>query len=138
MIIGGFLVLSQQMNIGQFVAAEIIILLVISSVEKLILGLESFYDVLTSIEKLGQVVDKELEPQNGDPVSSENNDMKIELDRVSYIVPERTNPILEDISLTIQPKDRILIYGSHGSGKSSLLKLIAGINATFKRWCLYQ
>jgi ABC-type bacteriocin/lantibiotic exporter with double-glycine peptidase domain len=32
--IGGYLVLSQQMNIGQFVAAEIIILLVINSVEK--------------------------------------------------------------------------------------------------------
>jgi len=59
LVIGGFLVLSQEMNIGQFVAAEIIILLVITSVEKLILGLESFYDVLTSIEKLGQVVDKE-------------------------------------------------------------------------------
>ena len=54
------------MNIGQFVAAEIIILLVIGSVEKLILGLESFYDVLTSLEKMGQVVDKELESQEGD------------------------------------------------------------------------
>ncbi|MBC7440327.1 MAG: ABC transporter ATP-binding protein, partial [Flavobacterium sp.] len=46
--IGGFLVLNQKMNIGQFVAAEIIILLVINSVEKIIIGLETFYDVLTS------------------------------------------------------------------------------------------
>jgi ABC-type bacteriocin/lantibiotic exporter with double-glycine peptidase domain len=49
LIIGGYLVLSQEMNIGQFVAAEIIILLVISSVEKIILGLETFYDVLTAV-----------------------------------------------------------------------------------------
>jgi len=34
LLIGGFLVLNQQMNIGQFVASEIIILLVINSVEK--------------------------------------------------------------------------------------------------------
>jgi ABC-type bacteriocin/lantibiotic exporter with double-glycine peptidase domain len=61
--IGGFLVLNQQMNIGQFVAAEIIILLVINSVEKIILGLETFYDVLTSVEKIGQVTDLELEPE---------------------------------------------------------------------------
>ena len=40
LLIGGALVLSQEMNIGQFVAAEIIILLVIASVEKLIVGLE--------------------------------------------------------------------------------------------------
>ncbi|WP_040249106.1 peptidase domain-containing ABC transporter [Psychroserpens mesophilus] len=132
LVIGGFLVLNQQMNIGQFVAAEIIILLVISSVEKLILGLESFYDVLTSIEKLGQVVDKELEPQEGDAVCSDNKSIKVELEKVSYSVPERTTPILEDISMTIEPKDRILIYGSHGSGKSSLLKLIAGIIAPSK------
>ena len=39
LIIGGLLVLNQEMNIGQFVAAEIIILLVIASVEKLIIGL---------------------------------------------------------------------------------------------------
>ena len=132
LVIGGFLVLNQQMNIGQFVAAEIIILLVISSVEKLILGLESVYDVLTSIEKLGQVVDKELESQEGDAVCSENRTIKIELEKVSYSVPEKSGSILEDISLTIEPKDRILIHGSHGSGKSTLLKLIAGINAPSK------
>jgi len=132
LVIGGFLVLNQQMNIGQFVAAEIIILLVINSVEKLILGLEAFYDVLTSIEKLGQVVDKKLEPQEGDVISSKNKTIKIELDQVSYSVPEKNSPILDDISLTIKLKDRILIYGSHGSGKSSLLKLIAGINTPSK------
>ena len=43
LVIGGLLVLNQQMNIGQFVAAEIIILLVISSVDKLITGLESLW-----------------------------------------------------------------------------------------------
>ncbi|MCB0383298.1 MAG: ATP-binding cassette domain-containing protein [Psychroserpens sp.] len=132
LVIGGFLVLNQQMNIGQFVAAEIIILLVISSVEKLILGLESFYDVLTSIEKLAQVVDKELESQEGDAVCSEHRTIKVELDKVSYSVPENNKPILDDISLTIAPKDRILIHGSHGSGKSTLLKLIAGIIAPTK------
>src|SRR5690606_37663756 len=61
LLIGGFLVINQQLNIGQFVAAEIIILLVINSVEKIIIGLETFYDVLTSIEKIGQVVDMEIE-----------------------------------------------------------------------------
>jgi ABC-type bacteriocin/lantibiotic exporter with double-glycine peptidase domain len=64
LLIGGFLVINQQMNIGQFVAAEIIILLVINSVEKIILGLETFYDVLTSVEKIGQITDLELENNN--------------------------------------------------------------------------
>ncbi|WP_292945589.1 ATP-binding cassette domain-containing protein [Olleya sp. UBA1516] len=127
LMIGGALVLNQQMNIGQFVAAEIIILLVINSVEKLILGLETFYDVLTSIEKLGKVVDKELEPQDGEILDVDHNDFNIELDNVSYSVKDRKKPILQDVSLKINAKDRILIQGNSGSGKSSLLKLIAGV-----------
>ncbi len=126
LLIGGALVLNQEMNIGQFVAAEIIILLVIASVEKLIVGLESFYDVLTSIEKLGQIVDKGLENNNGE-TSPLKNGMTIELNNVSYNVLDRVSPILNNISLNINPKSRILVKGESGSGKSTLLRLIAGV-----------
>lgn len=127
LIIGGVLVINQQMNIGQFVAAEIIILIVIASVEKLILGLESFYDVLTSLEKLGQVVDKDLEPQDGSKPSFDN--LVLELKDVYYKVPEKEKPIVRGASLTIREKDTIVILGESGSGKTSLLKLIAGVNS---------
>ncbi|HAO14935.1 MAG TPA: ABC transporter ATP-binding protein/permease [Tenacibaculum sp.] len=127
LFMGGFLVLNQKMNIGQFVAAEIIILLIINSVEKLILGLESYYDVLTSIEKIGQVNDKPLEPQEGEIIENENS-LTIELHEASYEVKELNRPILNKISLTINPNDRILIEGESGSGKSSLLQLISGVN----------
>lgn len=126
LLIGGALVLNQEMNIGQFVAAEIIIILVIASVEKLIIGLESFYDVLTSIEKIGQVVDKELEPQEGEkPIFKDG--VTVELDNVSYSIEDREKQIIKNLSLTIHPKSRILIQGESGAGKSSLLRLLAGI-----------
>lgn len=126
LIIGGVLVLNQQMNIGQFVAAEIVILLVINSVEKLILGLETLYDMLTSIEKLGLVFDKPLESQKGELLNFEK-EMQIEVDSINYLVPNKQSPILEDISLKITPTSRILIQGESGSGKSSLLRIIAGV-----------
>ncbi len=126
LIIGGALVLNQEMNIGQFVAAEIIIILVINSVEKLILGLESFYDVLTSLEKLGQVVDKDLEPTDGETPDL-RPEFTIELKDVEYSVPGRDKRILSDINLKINAGGKILIRGESGSGKSSLLRLIAGV-----------
>ncbi len=126
LLIGGLLVLNQEMNIGQFVAAEIIILLVITSVEKLIRGLETFYDLLTSLEKLGQVVDKELEDQGGEtPLLAEEN-FNLELNHVSFKVKGREN-LIEDISLQILPKSSQLIVGANGSGKSTLLRLISGL-----------
>ncbi len=126
LLIGGALVLKQEMNIGQFVAAEIIILLVIASVEKLILGLESFYDTLTSLEKIGQIVDKELENQGGETPQFSKG-INIELEHVSYEVDNRDKHILNNISLKINSKSRILINGESGSGKSTLLRLIAGV-----------
>ncbi|PQJ73180.1 peptidase domain-containing ABC transporter [Polaribacter butkevichii] len=126
LLIGGALVLNQEMNIGQFVAAEIIILLVIQSVEKLIIGLESFYDVLTSIEKIGQVVDKELESQEGEKPLFKNG-LTVELDGVSYGVENREKHIIKNVSVTLNPKSRILVMGESGAGKSTLLRLISGV-----------
>ncbi|GLU43524.1 peptidase domain-containing ABC transporter [Allomuricauda sp. NBRC 101325] len=127
LLIGGLLVLDQEMNIGQFVAAEIIILLVINSVEKMILGLETFYDLLTSLEKLGQVVDKELEPQGGETPFYSDKGLVVELQNVVYKVPGRDKKILNDVSLTIRPESKILITGKNGSGRATLLRLMAGI-----------
>jgi ABC-type bacteriocin/lantibiotic exporter with double-glycine peptidase domain len=55
LIVGCLLLLNQQINIGQFVAAEIIIILVINSVEKLIVNLDSVYSALTSVAKDQQI-----------------------------------------------------------------------------------
>ncbi|MDX1470614.1 MAG: ATP-binding cassette domain-containing protein, partial [Flavobacteriaceae bacterium] len=126
LVIGGFLVLDQEMNIGQFVAAEIIIILIISSVEKLITGLEIFYDLLTSLEKLGEVVDKKLENLDGvDPFETEQ-DLKINLTNLSVLKWNKES-LIENLNLTIDQKDRILFKGPSGSGKTTLLKVIANL-----------
>ena len=128
LLIGGFLVLNQLMNIGQFVAAEIIIIIIINSVEKLIVGLEPIYDTFTSIEKIAQVVDRELEDQEGDTVIlDESGSFTLQLEEATYRVPDRAKPILSNINLEVKPKDKLLITGNHGAGKTTLLKVIAGI-----------
>lgn len=127
LLIGGFLVINQQMNIGQFVAAEIIILLVINSVEKIILGLETFYDVLTSIEKIGHVTDLPIERENDKKTTTENyNAITLHADGVSFSYPETTDRVLDNINLLINQGDKILISGDNGSGKTTLMRLLAG------------
>ena len=125
--IGGALVLNQQMNIGQFVAAEIVILLVINSVEKLIVSLETLYDMLTAIEKLGQVVDFKLESQEG-KTPEFKTPFRLELDDVWYSVEGREEPVLSNISFCVEPKEVVLLRGVSGSGKSSLMRVLAGVN----------
>ncbi|MBN8567884.1 MAG: ABC transporter ATP-binding protein, partial [Flavobacteriales bacterium] len=94
LFIGGFLVIKQELNIGQFVAAEIIILLVINSVEKIIIGLETFYDCLTSVEKIGQVVDMEIEEVSELPHSYCYNKINFEIENLSHTYPGENKKIL--------------------------------------------
>jgi ABC-type bacteriocin/lantibiotic exporter with double-glycine peptidase domain len=95
-------------------------------VEKLIRGLEAFYDLLTSLEKLGQVVDKELEDQDNEKPFTEDTDLTVELEHVAFGARGRET-ILDDISLKIMPRSNTLIVGANGSGKSTLLRVIAGL-----------
>jgi ABC-type bacteriocin/lantibiotic exporter with double-glycine peptidase domain len=129
LIIGGLLVMEQRMNIGQFVAAEIIIIMVLASVEKLILSLETIYDVLTSLDKLGMVVDLELESEGGDDIAAISNCDAISVDirNLSFSYQHAAQSNINKLSLTINKSERILISGSSGSGKSTLLHLIAGL-----------
>lgn len=126
LIIGSLLVFRQEMNIGQFVAAEIIIILIISSVEKLIASLDSIYDVLTALEKIGYVTDMQLEEENT-ICFDENAPIKTTLTNVSLSYPGGSRFILNDINFEIPASTSVCINGSSGAGKSSLMQLLSGI-----------
>jgi len=127
LLIGGLLVIDQQMNIGQFVAAEIVILLIVNSVEKIILSFETIYDVLTSLEKLGQVTDLELENDSGIPMVHTDIGIELELNNISYHYPQEERLVVNNLSLKVESKERVLITGRNDSGKSTLLYLVSGL-----------
>lgn len=58
---GSLLVTDRQINLGQFVAAEFIIVLILGSVEKIVLNLDTVYDLLTGLAKVGEVEDIPLQ-----------------------------------------------------------------------------
>ncbi len=127
LLIGGYLVINQQMNIGQFVAAEIIILLVINSVEKIILGLETFYDVLTSVEKIGQVADMDLEESSENTSTEASAQFTLQTEELRFKFSEDKKNVLRGISLTIGQQERIVLQGENGSGKTTLIRVLSGL-----------
>lgn len=131
LLIGGALVINQQMNIGQFVASEIIIILVLASVEKLILSMETIYDVLTAVEKIGLVTDLPLEKDNGTKLNKDNNGVEIKVKNLSYQFKDEKSPIVNDISFTLNKGEKLSVVGASGAGKSFLLQLIAGLYEEF-------
>lgn len=127
LVIGGLLVLNREMNVGQFVAAEIIILLVLASVEKLVLSFETIYDMLTALEKVGQVGDLELEEESGLQPEQTTAGMKVAMKDLSFRFPGENRQVLNRINLNIAAGERVLITGQNDSGKSTMLYLMGGL-----------
>ncbi|MCY7311199.1 MAG: ATP-binding cassette domain-containing protein [Chitinophagaceae bacterium] len=131
LIVGTLLLVNQQLNIGQFIAAEIIILLVLNSVEKLIMTLGSVYDVLTAVEKLSNLTDKPVEENGTVHLSAISKGLKVEMKNLSFSYNDE-NEILNNISLQINPGEKVCITGKDSSGKSTLLRLMACAYTDFK------
>lgn len=127
LLIGGYLVLNQQMNIGQFVAAEIIILLVIGSVEKIVVGLETLYDVLTAVEKIGQITDLETEVTHEITNEICYNNITLEAENLKYKFPDSPDFILNQVNLKIENEEKILLEGDNGSGKTTFMRVLCGL-----------
>ena len=127
--LGGMLVMQERMNIGQFVAAEIVILLVIASVEKLIFSIEHVYDVLTALEKIGGVTDLPLERSEGLKTlrpAGEMGGMELRLVNLGFRSHWNQEPVLRGIDLHLQPGEKVCISGTNGAGKTTLLRIIGG------------
>ncbi len=131
LIIGAVLLIRQQLNIGQFIAAEIVILLILSAVEKLILNLEVGYNILTGVEKLNVISEKKTEIQGKTSFISNGNGIGIEVKQLNFKF-ENSPYLLEDINFTIQPGTKVCVMGDGGSGKSILLELIGGTLKNFE------
>ncbi|NJL75922.1 MAG: ATP-binding cassette domain-containing protein [Saprospiraceae bacterium] len=140
LVIGSQLVITNQISIGQFVAAEIIIILILGSSEKLILAMETIYDVLTGLEKIGQITDLPLESDQGvnfNEINSESG-VRVELENVSFKYADASHPIVSNINLNINTGERICVAGYNGAGKGTLIQLIAGLYDTYEGIVAYN
>ncbi len=54
-------------------------------------------------------------------------DFSIQLDHVTFSYPNSIEPVLHDITLTIKPYETVALVGQNGCGKTTLLKVLAGL-----------
>jgi ABC-type bacteriocin/lantibiotic exporter with double-glycine peptidase domain len=123
LIAGVVLVINQKINIGQFIATEIVILSIINAVEKIVINLDQVYDALTAIDKISLITDKETENNTGTELIAEHEPMNIALEQVNFSYGNKM--ILDNCSATFNTGEKICIGGTREAGKFTLLKIIA-------------
>lgn len=134
LVAGSLLLINNEISIGQFVAAEIIIILVVNSVEKIILSLETVYDTLTAFEKIGQIMDLPMEIQAGTEKSltPEKTGLRFEIQNLSFRPRNSEHEILNDVSFFLESGEKVVLAGESGSGKSTLMYLMSGLYAEYR------
>ncbi|MFY0673561.1 MAG: ATP-binding cassette domain-containing protein [Bacteroidia bacterium] len=140
LVLGSFLVIDRQISVGQFVAAELVIIIVIAAIEKLILHLDNIYDVLTAVEKLGNLTDLPLENELG-PIDldvTEYRGFQVETKDLSYKYPDGKVNALNNINMSIDSCESVAIIGGEGSGKTTLMYVISGILESYKGQILFD
>ena len=125
--LGGVLVVSGQLTLGQLVASELIVTAIVTSVAKLGKQLEKLYDMLAAVDKVGTLFDLPVEREDGISAGEASGPAALEVRDVSFRFDNR--PVLENFTLHVAPRERVLLEGPPGAGKSTVLDLLLGLRS---------
>jgi ABC-type bacteriocin/lantibiotic exporter with double-glycine peptidase domain len=133
LIMGTILVINREITLGQFVASEVIIILILNAVEKIIMYMDVVYDLLTAVDKVAQVTDLPLEKVGGIdlPKQSWQVGYAIAVKDLRYKYPDAKDYVLKGVNLNIRSGERVCITGTGGAGKTTLTNIIAGLHPGF-------
>lgn len=123
--IGGWLVLEGSISLGQLVAAEMIVAVIVDTFAKLDKHAESLYDLLAAVDKVGHLLDLSVERQTGDAAPRETRGMALRIDQVTA-VGEQPFATLAPTSLEVAAGEFVTLQGGADSGPSLLLDLLFG------------
>jgi putative ABC transport system ATP-binding protein len=124
--VGGWLVINQQLTLGQLIASEIIVTAIVASISKLGKQFEAWYDTLAAVDKLGHLVDLEIEREDGDSPLRATGGASVLISDVAFEY-NAGKPVFSKVSFHLEPGERVALFGSQGSGSSTMLDLLHGL-----------
>ncbi|MBO1047870.1 MAG: ATP-binding cassette domain-containing protein [Dolichospermum sp. UKL201] len=127
---GAWLVIQNQLTIGQLVAFNMLLGNIIQPFQRLIILWNQLQEVIVATERINDVLEAQLEED------LEHNPRqflprligRIRFHNVTFRYhPESEINILENLSFEILPEQTVAVVGRSGSGKTTLSKLILGL-----------
>ncbi len=123
--IGGYLVIDGHLTLGQLVAAELIVSSALISLVKFGKHLEGYYDLMAGADKIGHLLDLPLEREHG-VAPDMDGPVSLAVRGLSFGFGAK-QPIFSNLTMLVQPGERVAVSGGHGSGKSTLAALLCGL-----------
>lgn len=124
--IGGWLVMQQQLTIGQLVAAEIIVSSIVNGFSKFGKQLETYYDLLAAVDKLGNLTSIDIEKEGGEFLENTNKAFSLKLKNISFAYNNREN-IFSNLNFEVKEGSIFAFYANEGTGKTTISEIIYGL-----------
>ncbi|HAF28700.1 MAG TPA: ABC transporter ATP-binding protein [Bacteroidales bacterium] len=121
-------VIDGNMTLGMMLAVQYIIGQLNSPINQMITFLQSTQDAKISLERLGEIHQKENEESDEEPkidILPEHRELNLNNIFFQYEGPHSPF-VLDDVNLNIPEKKITAIVGTSGSGKTTLIKLLLG------------
>ncbi|MBC8125455.1 MAG: ATP-binding cassette domain-containing protein, partial [Candidatus Kapabacteria bacterium] len=125
--LGGILVIEQAISLGQLVAAEIIIILILGAMEKLISQFDMYYDLVAALDKLSSLTELPLERTGGLPVQDHPSGGTVDVRSVGFSYGD--HEVLTDVTFVVKAGERVSLVGASGAWKSTLAQIMLGLEA---------
>ena len=126
LLVGGWLVLRQQLTLGQLVASELIVASITYSLSKLGALIDACYGGLAAIDKISHLTDLPIERTDGDAARPGAAGMRVECRELGFAYPSG-GALLEGFNLEMAPGECVGLWGISGRGASTALKLLFGL-----------
>ena len=121
--LGGWLVMQGELTLGQLVAAELVVGVVGIGFAKSGKFFESGYDLLASLDKIGELLDQ---PDAGETPDESGSTAALSVELRGLGVERSDGSSSAPLSAEFRSGARVHLAGPGGSGKSKLLETIAG------------
>jgi ABC-type multidrug transport system fused ATPase/permease subunit len=123
--LGGWLVMQGQINLGQFVAAELIIFGVLGAFLNFVSKLEYLYDMVAAMDKLAAIHEVSKERQGGHAISLEAAP-ELVCNNISYAFSNQ-HSVIEHVTFTVEPGSSVSILADTGMDRAVLADVLVGL-----------
>ena len=128
-------VLSGRLEVGRAIQAAGAFAAILSALTVIVEHFEKLSRFSAGIERLhafSEALDAEAgrrlaDPGNVAPQIHTAHGFELSLEQVTVFTPSREHLLLQDLTLSVKPGEGLVIAGASGTGKSSLLRVIAGL-----------
>ncbi|HPO50658.1 MAG TPA: ATP-binding cassette domain-containing protein, partial [Spirochaetota bacterium] len=147
LIIGGFRVMDGLMTLGALVAYQSLMFSFLSPINRMVGLTVTFQELKSDLNRVNDVLNHKTENYFQDSQKKKSKEKlknlkklegEVELRDISFGYNILENPLIENFSLKMKAGARVALVGGSGSGKSTISKIVSGLNRQWSGEILFD